>query len=186
MIELEILVEVFSSYDNALDELKKFDYIQENLTEDIYYIDPLRGTLLPQNCRLNASFRLRSKGCRSYITFKKDHFQNDKWLYSDELETEIGDFVTGQQILEQLGFKKLVNLKNLKRVYKYQSYEIVLEKVEGLGVFLEVELKEQIKESEVVERKAEIQEFINLLNLSTSSELNCGKPELFLRRHHNL
>ena len=185
MIELEVLVEVYSSYDDALDKLKRFEYVQEDFTEDIYYIDPLRNTLLPQDSRLNASFRLRNRGNQSYITFKKDHFQKEKWLYSDELETGIGNFVIAQQILGQLGFEKLVVLKNLKRVYIYQSYEIVLEKVEELGVFLEVELKEQIKESEVMKKKAEILEFINWLSLSISSELNCGKPELFLRRHHN-
>lgn len=182
MIELEILVEILSSYDKALDCLKKFDFIKESFTEDIYYIDPLRDTLQPKNLRLNASFRLRNQGDYSFITFKHDHFHGDKWLYSDENETEIGDFFVAQQILKQLGFEKMVVLKNLKRVYKHKSFEIVLEKVEKLGIFLEVELKEEILESDVVSKKETIQNFIDSLGVSVSSELNCGKPELYLRK----
>lgn len=183
MIELEILVEVNSSYEQALEVLDQFNFLQENFTEDIYYVDPLRDTLQPNDYRLQASFRLRYKGNKSFMTFKNDHFQGETWLYSDEYETEIGDFVTAQKILKHLGFEKLVVLRNLKRIYRHDSYEIVLEKVENLGCFLEVELKDSITENEIISQKAKIQSFIDSLELSVSPELNCGKPELYLRRN---
>ena len=183
MIELEVLVEVHSTYEQALDALKQLDFIQESFTEDIYYVDPLRDTLQPQNFRLRASFRLRNRGGRSFVTYKDDYFEGDRWLYSDEQETEISDFVTAQKILNKLGFEKMVVLKNLKRIYRYNSYEVVLEKVEDLGVFLEVELKRNISESNVISEKEKIHTFINALKVDCSSELNCGKPELYLRRN---
>lgn len=183
MIELEILVEITSSYEQALDALKHLDLVQESITEDIYYIDPLRETLQPKDFRLKASFRLRNKGNKCFITYKDDHFQGDTWLYSDEQETEIGDFVTAQEILKKLGFEKMVVLKNLKRIYHYESYEVVLERVENLGNFLEVELKKRISEGDVISEKEKIQVFINSLKLNCSPELNCGKPELYLRRN---
>jgi len=183
MIELEILVEVYSTYEEALDALKHLDLVQESFTEDIYYADPLRDTLQPKNFKLSASFRLRNKGNKSFITYKDDYFQGDMWLYSDEYETEIGDFTTTQQILKKLGFEKMVVLKNLKRIYHYDTYEVVLESVENLGTFLEVELERKISEKDVISEKKKIQVFINSLKIDCSPELNCGKPELYLRRN---
>lgn len=182
MIEVEILVEVNSSYEQALNALQSYRFIQEDYTEDIYYIDPLRPTLQPKDCRLTASFRLRNKKNESFMTFKNDHFQGDKWLYSDEYEIKIDDFTTAQQILRCLGFKELVILNNLKRIYHHDGFEIVLEKVENLGTFLEVELKKKISDKDVFSERNKIQTFIDSLGLSLSSELNCGKPELYLRR----
>lgn len=183
MIEVEILVEVYSTYNQSLDALNRFDFVQESLTEDIYYVDPIRDILQPKNFRLNASFRLRNKGNKAFMTYKDDFFQGDTWLYSDEQETEIGDFTTAQEILKRLGFEKLVVLKNIKRIYHYNSYEIVLEKVENLGIFLEVELKRKISEEDVTSEKEKIQAFIDSLKINCSPELNCGKPELYLRRN---
>lgn len=183
MIELEILVEVNSTYEQALEALKQFEFVQEDFTEDVYYVDPLRETLQPKDYRLSASFRLRNKGNKFFMTFKNDYFRGDTWLYSDEQEIEIGDFATAQKILKSLGFEELVILKNLKRIYRFNSYEIVLERVENLGVFLEVELKEHISEDDTISEKSKIQAFIDSLKLSLSPELNCGKPELYLRRN---
>lgn len=186
MIELEVLVEVKSTYEQALEALKHLDLVQESFTEDIYYVDPLRNTLQPKDFRLSASFRLRSKGNKSFMTYKDDYFQGDKWLYSDEQEIEIGDFTTAQEILKRLGFEKMVVLKNLKRIYHCDSYEVVLESVENLGNFLEVELKGEISEEEVISEKEKIQIFIDSLNINCSPELNCGKPELYLRRNMHI
>lgn len=183
MIELEVLVEVNATYEQALEALKYMNLVQESFTEDIYYFDPLRDTLQPKDFRLYASFRLRKKGGKSFITYKDDYFQDGTWLYSDEQEVEIEDFVTAQTILQKLGFKELVVLKNLKRIYNFEAYEVVLERVEDLGIFLEVELKKQISESNVISEKIKIQDFIKSLNLNCSSELNCGKPELYLRKN---
>lgn len=183
MIELEILVEVNSTYEQALNALKHLDLVQESFTEDIYYIDPLRGTLQPKNFKLSASFRLRNMGDKSFLTYKDDYFQGDTWLYSDEQETEIGDFTAAQEILKKLGFEKMVVLRNLKRIYRSDSYEVVLERVENLGIFLEVELKRKISEEDVISEKKKIQVFIDSLKVNSSPELNCGKPELYLRRN---
>ena len=183
MIELEVLVEVYSSYEQALHSLSQLKLKREDLTEDIYYYDPLRPKLQPENNKLNASFRLRNRKGESYITYKDDHFSGDKWIYSDEFEIQISDFNIAREIINRLGLKELVILKNLKRVYLYKDYEVVLEKVDNLGVFLEVELKKSINEKEVYTEKNNINNFIESLGINCSSELNCGKPELFIRKH---
>lgn len=183
MIELEILVEVKSAYHVALKELNKFKFISEDYVEDVYYYDPLRKDLLPNNNRLYSSFRLRKKGNNFYVTYKNDIFLGDKWLYSNEQEVQISNFDTMKEILDKLGLKPLVSIENKKKIFNYNDYEIVLEKVDNLGVFLEVEIKREIEESQIFKEKRKIQEFINSLNLEVSEELNSGKPELLLKKY---
>lgn len=184
MIELEILVELKSSQEDTIKIFDRFEFVSESYIEDIYYFDPLREDLKPEDdFRLNASFRLRNKVGKAFMTYKNDVFEQGRWLYSDELETDIGDFAIAKKIVESLGLRELVVLKNTKRIYHFNDYEIVLEQVEHLGQFMEVELKTPVSESDAVEKKKGIQEFIDSLGLDVSEELNCGKPELFLRKN---
>jgi predicted adenylyl cyclase CyaB len=44
-------------------------------------------------------------------------------------------------ILTKLGFEELVTVNVVKHIYHTSEYEIVLEEVERLGLFLEVEKK---------------------------------------------
>lgn len=106
MKEIEVLVEVLDSSENVIDKLKKFKYEGEKETRDIYYVDPLKENLKPnlQN-QLNECFRLRNKDDKSYITYKKDYFEeNRKWLYSDEYETKVESYEIFQEIIKKIRF----------------------------------------------------------------------------------
>lgn len=85
-----------------------------------------------------------------------------------------------KEILKRLGLKQLLIIKNKKKIYKYNKYEIVLEDVENLGYFIEVEYC-TYDDVNVKEIKNEIQKFIDSLGLNVSEELNMGKPEMILR-----
>ena len=92
MKEIEILVELYSSLNDAKDKLSKFEYIDKVHTIDTYYYDPLRNNLKPDiNDQLDECLRLRQKGNNNYITYKVDHFEGKKWIYSSEYETKIDD-----------------------------------------------------------------------------------------------
>ena len=49
MKEIEILVKLYSSLEEAKEVLKKFDFINTQDTTDIYYYDPLRNELKPND-----------------------------------------------------------------------------------------------------------------------------------------
>lgn len=61
----------------------------------------------------------------------------------------------------------------------------MVEEVEGLGIFLEVEYIGDSEAASVDEIKKRIMQFIKGLNLKVGNELNSGKPELLLKRHIN-
>ena len=183
MKEIEILVELYDDIDNVKKKFSNFEYLGLNHVIDEYYYDPKRDILKPNNdMQLDHCLRLRSKNDKYYITYKDDVFDNEIWLYSNEYETKIEDVDMMREIFDRLGLKKLLVIDNKKETYKYNDYEIVLENVDDLGLFMEVEYCTD-RDVDVKSIKLEIQEFIVSLDISVSEELNMGKPEMFLRKN---
>jgi len=183
MKEIEVLVELLEDKQSALKKLSKIGKAKLNQTHDIYYshehnhkLKP-KGFSFPKEC-----FRIRLKSKKAFLAYKVDNFdEKGTWIYSDEYETEVKDFNTTNKIIELLGFTKLIELENKKYTFETKEYEIVLEEVKELGLFLETELKnpENLDPKKV---KIQINEFIKSLGLKTSKEINAGKPELMLKK----
>ena len=178
MKEIEILVEVFENIDVIRQKFKDFEYKGNKLTIDEYYYDPMRDDLKPdKDNQLSHCLRLRRKNDDYSITYKDDVFENGKWLYSNEYETRVESIDMIKEIFNRLGLIKFIEINNEKETYVYNDYEIVIEHVKDLGLFLEVEYCTN-DDVDVNEIKKEIQDFIDGLNISVSPELNMGKPEI--------
>lgn len=183
MLEIEILVQVKNSLSEARKILSGLKLEGMFEVVDTYYFDPLRKELKPgDNGRLIRSFRLRRKKDKYFLTYKVDNFDNDLWVNSDEHETEVGEYNVTKKILEHLGLQELVVVTNQKYIYEAGDYEIVLEDVKGLGIFLEVEYKKEVSDQDTSQIKANIWTFIGSLGLSIGEEMNAGKPELLLAK----
>ena len=183
MKEIEVLVEVYDDASKIKEIFKKFNYVGLKRTIDEYYYDPKRDDLKPdENNQLNHCLRLRQKNKEYSITYKDDVFDNGKWLYSNEYETIVEDISMMRQIFNRLGLVKFIEIDNNKETYTYNDFEIVLEDVKDLGLFMEVEYCTN-EDVDVKEIKKNIEEFINSLNIKVSSELNMGKPEMYLKKH---
>ena len=184
MKEIEVLVEVYDDILNVKNKLGKFEYKGLNTTIDEYYYDPKRDTLKPdKNNQLSHCLRVRSKNGEYFITYKDDVFDNGKWLYSNEYETKVESISMIKEIFEKLGLVKFIEINNEKETYTYNNYEIVIENVKNLGVFMEVEYCTN-EDVDVKTIKKEIQEFIDSLELNVSEELNMGKPEMYMKKHN--
>lgn len=177
-------MEIKSAKEEALRALECFTTHGIKRTLDVYFTDPLRRDLSPDdNGRLRASFRLREKNGECSIAYKNDYFgDGDEWFYSDEYETGIGDLDIALRIIDRLGLKELVRIDNEKHVFTTPEYEIVFEDVKDLGYFLEVEKLEQVADIEVAATKQGIRKFLAELGLDLGVECNAGKPELMLTK----
>ncbi len=183
MKEVEILVKVKSYKKNVLDKLSKFNFAGKKEILDIYFYDKKRKSLKLKNNHLTECFRLRKKNNKNYITYKIDKFDNfGKWIYSEEEETEVKDFNIVVKIISLLGLTPLVEINNIKHTYYTREYEIVLEEVKNLGLFLEVEKLKVGDKEDVVVVKKEIFNFIKSLDIEIGEELDSGKPELMLNK----
>ncbi len=183
MKEIEILIEVNSSKKKALKALGKFEFVGMKEVIDVYFVNPLKDDLKPdENGRLNNCYRLRLKDGKASIAYKVDHFDGAEWSHSDEHETGIEDFQTALEINRHLGFEELVRIDNKKYTFMTEDYEIVLEDVKDLGLFMEVEKLEEVSDEKVAETKEEIRTFLKSLDIEFGEEQNAGKPELMLRK----
>ena len=183
MKEVEILVKVRDTKKQAFLILKQFNFVGKKNVLDIYFFDEKRDSLKLIEGKLTECFRLRRKDKVNYVTYKIDKFnKNGNWLYSEEEETEIKDFDTAVKIISYLGLKPLVEIHNCKYTYHTKKYEIVLEDVKDLGLFLEVERLKVDDIEDIIKIKKEIFEFIVFLGIDFEKELNVGKPELMLRK----
>ncbi len=184
MKEIEILVEVYDDIKKIKEIFKKFQYVGLKKTVDEYYYDPLRDTLKPDKTGgLNHCLRLRTKNDEYSITYKDDVFDNGKWLYSDEYETKVESITMVKNIFDRLGLVKFMEIDNDKETYIFEDYEIVIENVKDLGLFMEVEYCTN-EDVDVKEIKNKIQDFINSLGINVSEELNMGKPEMYMKKHN--
>lgn len=185
MIELEVLVEILDTYEKAISVLSKYEHIKDSIIVDEYYYDPLRQNLKPNSSgKIFECLRIRNCKNESKLTYKQDVYSNGVWQYSNENELAIEDASLMKEIFKCLGLKELLTISNYRKYYKYGNYEIVLENVEELGVFLEVEYKGELSDAGILNAHKDIQLFINNLGFSTSPELNAGKPELFIKKHN--
>lgn len=195
MKEIEILFEVIESKESALEKLDRFTPFGEKRTVDEYYYAPNNKNMYSENLRkgnkvvkeneITQWFRIRKTDDETFITFKKDHLKDDNtWFYSDEYETKVSDYETAKKIFEALGLIPLIIVDNKKYVFISCNYEIVLEEVKDLGLFLEVELMNlDKKEVDVEEERNKIRVFVDELGIKLSDELNVGKPELMLNKN---
>ena len=184
MKEIEILVEVYDDFNSIKKKFKDFEYVGLKRTVDEYYYDPKRETLKPdKNNQLDHCLRLRSANKVYSITYKDDVFDNGIWLYSNEYETKVESIKVVREIFKKLGLKKFIKIDNSKETYKYNDYEIVLENVKDLGLFMEVEYC-TADDVDIKKVKKEIQKFIDDLDIKVSKELNIGKPEMFMKKHN--
>ena len=184
MKEIEILVEVYEDIEKVKKSLKKYDHIGLKHTIDEYYYDPKRKDLKPdKNNQLSHCLRLRSKNNDYYITYKDDVFDKGKWLYSNEYETKVESIDMLREIFKKIGLVKFIEIDNEKEIYSTDKYEIAVENVKGLGIFMEVEYCTN-DDVDVNEVKKEINKFIDDLNIKVSQELNMGKPEMYLRKYN--
>lgn len=185
MKEIEIEVKFENSKEEILNILSKFEYVGEKEIIDTYYYDPLRNNLKPESdLRLNETFRIRKNNDECFITYKKQHFKGKLWIYSDEYETKVMDYNVINNIISLLGLIPLITVHNKRTIFRNNNYEIMLEEVGGLGLFLEVERISKSNKSEI-EVKEEIRNFIRSLKLKNVKEMNIGKNQYLLSQRLN-
>lgn len=182
MKEIEVLIDFSDNLDKVLKILSNYQYVGCKELVDIYYVDKLRNNLKPEDdLRIKELFRIRKSGNGCYLTYKKNHFDGKRWLYSDEYETFCENFDVACKIVSMLGLEELIVVKNKRRTYKSGEYEIVLDDIKDYGLFIEVE-KLTSSDVDVKKVKEEIRKFIKTLNLSDVHEFNVGKNQIMLAK----
>jgi adenylate cyclase class 2 len=134
--EIEVEVKV-PCYD--LDELEKrlmkrgARAIDEVTQEDFYLAHPCRDF-----GKSDEALRIRRSGKEWRLTYKGPKLDGETKT-REELEISVDPKVRG--ILEKVGFEEIMTIRKSRRVLMLDEIEVSLDRVEGLGDFVELEYK---------------------------------------------
>lgn len=149
--EIEIQVRV-DSVTNLIAFLKQnAKHLHSTYQIDEYYTPKHRNFTSPRP--IKEWLRLRCAENENSITYKN-------WIYDksgrswhcDEYETKIENLDQIKKMFRAINFKLLIKVNKKREIWKYKAFEISIDKVKGLGKFIEIEYKgkSQKKISEIV------------------------------------
>jgi len=136
MLELEMKAKIDKYTKGRIDQiLRKAELLEEKVEEDTYFSSPIRDFK-----ETDEALRIRYSCGNAIITYKGPKL--DKISKSRE---EFEAFVSGdiEQILQKLGYKKILNVRKKRKVYLYKDYTVSIDDVENLGEYIEIELKSE-------------------------------------------
>lgn len=136
-IEQELLLKDWLSNNaNFVGDFKIIDYYLNDPRSSFYTISA-KGYIEALNF-----LRLRVSGNGNFITFKKRKIdENHNTISVDEIETKIEDINKALEIFRSLNFLEITEIKKQRSIYMYDIFEFAFDKVDGLGDFVEIELK---------------------------------------------
>ncbi len=149
------------AYCNSLDEVSEklqamgAEFKETLVERDLYFNHPSRDF-----AETDEAFRIRMCNEKVQITYKGPKI-GKKVKARLEYETAIGDFDTARSIFNSLGFRESGIVAKKRELYKYEDFTIVLDRIEGLGDFVEIEKIGEVSD----EIENELLDFANKLNL---------------------
>ena len=102
--------------------------------KDIIYVNDLNNI---ESVEGSVWLRLRKEQDNIELNYKK---QSSRKQESKEIEFGVDSYEKAKQFLEELGYKKWVEVNKKRRYFKYLKYNLCIDEVERLGFFIEIEL----------------------------------------------
>ncbi|WGI17291.1 class IV adenylate cyclase [Methanonatronarchaeum sp. AMET-Sl] len=140
-IEVEIKVKANKPVKEIENQLNKTaEYIKSYRQRDLYFNHPSRDF-----SDTDEALRIREVGNQHYLTYKGGKI--DKVSKSrEEIETKINETEKHEKILKRLGFKPVEKVEKTRKKYQIEDYQILIDKVDDLGTFIEIETTSSPKE----------------------------------------
>ena len=159
---------------------KQAKFVGEKHQVDEYFSPSHRN--FPDSRPVNEWLRLRNSGTHGSITYKNwYHDKKGKSLsYCDEYQTQVKDIRQMKKILKVLNFKSLVIVDKARKVWRYRDYEVSLDKVKGLGDFIEIEYMGKSKNKKPTDIIKEMIEFLKTHDCGKIEKNDVGYPFMLL------
>ena len=182
-IEVEIKIKV-----DSLEEVKKKlsecgKLIKSIRQIDEYYI-PCQRDFFANKPYPVEWLRLRINPDKTIFEYDKSVNKRADGLqdYAEEYETEVSRPEELRKILEFLDFKKVTTIDKQREYWDCGNFEVALDDIKGLGVFVEVEAKGDFKNA--IEARKNCMEFSRILGVEVYGKdlIKKGYPELLLEK----
>jgi len=137
-IEIKVKIENAKPLISFLERNAKFKKEEKQFDE---YFTPIHRNFVSIR-PVKEWLRLRNENGKYSINYKNWNCNKDGKAYScDEFETHVEDLDTVKKLFTALDIKPLVKVDKIRKTWNYKNYEISIDTVIGLGVFVEIEFK---------------------------------------------
>lgn len=178
--EIEIKLEINLSEYQTLIQLfyEKAKLLKKRKQVDVYY-SPEGENYYDYGDRC---LRIRTENQKSILCYKRIYDESLPTQYIEEYETQIDDADMIQHILEALHFKREIIVDKFRVEFLYEDvYLVALDKVEGLGYFLEIEHKDE--QVSIETRNAELVGLVKKLCLDINRQNKEGYSNMLYRKN---
>lgn len=134
MLEIEVKARVVSLVEIEREILRRGGrFRKEAVQVDLYFNHPGRDFAVSDE-----ALRLRRVEGNCFLTYKGPKIDG-LTKTREELQVAVGDWDGAVRILKKLGFTEVRSIKKRRRYFSLEGYDVMLDQVEGLGSFIEVE-----------------------------------------------
>ena len=172
MIEVEMKVEApHTEVEERLEQVGAERH-GEKVQHDVYYSAPHRDFE-----ETDEALRTRAEDGDVYVTYKGPKLDRET-KSRREIDLSVGNLEVADELLKALGFEEFGRVRKHRTKYVYGDYVVVLDDVEGLGEYVEVETV--VEEDEFEEARDGAVEMLRRLQLDPAD----GVRESYLQLLH--
>ena len=187
----EICVQAYT----ALEELQRklenagFEFVENYNNSDTYF------SILNENDVENVDYKIlldsslivrhiEGDNCdiKNLVYKKKTLDENGNVIKEIKTKLKIDDIDKAKQMFSSLGLTCWCDYVNQNYEYKKGEISIIVQYVEDLGVFVEIEEFNSIKDKSDKEKFGILKDIVNALKLPLGSDFSCKKPYMFLNK----
>lgn len=144
--ELEICVKSLDDFNKTINKLQRqgFEIKEDFQLNDIYYVSNDCKVSLENSNYLLSNYILVRENVGKKIMFvlkKKEFDDKGNIINQSSCKCEIVDKEMGKKFIEQLKYKKMLEIKDHNTLLSNGKNEIYVQDVENLGVYIEMEQK---------------------------------------------
>jgi adenylate cyclase class 2 len=146
MLEIEIKARIDDPEEIERKIIKRGgSFKKEVIEEDLYFNHPGRDF-----AKTDEALRLRKAEGKYFLTYKGPKIDS-LTKTREEFQIEVSGWDNAVSILKALGFVEVLPIKKKRRYFSLESYEIMLDQVDGLGSFIEVEKRGDYNPQELID-----------------------------------
>jgi len=178
VLEVEVKIEV--THDRIEDSLREHGAVLEKQVThyDIYFQHPNRDFSVTDE-----ALRIREIDEKDCILTYKGPKIGVSGKVRKELEVKIEDPESLTSILEIMGFNSVGHVRKVRRCWKLHSAEVAVDRVDGLGDFMELEFV--VPEDQATDALEKARAYIKKLGLDPEKEIRTSYLELILEKEEH-
>lgn len=175
MIEVELKAQI-QNFNNLLSKLKCMGFCYDKKIKQVDSVYYFYSSERPNKTR-PIKLRFRDDGKKNTLTLKR-RLAND--LTNMEIESRIIDRPQMEEIIKELGCKKILTIEKTRLIGRYKNTTVCLDRVKGLGNYIEVErIASSIEEAKLKQRW--IKKFLTKLGIKERNIINRGYDTILLK-----